>query len=418
MTTIRFFRPLADRGTDRHLRPFRPPLCPWWTWVARSRRGQDQRARWKLQWNACVIPDVISHSLLTAQLVHGFLVERYGERDARSLVRDARERYAELLPRVPWVSGRRGAAFNSFLGITAQELSVYQAVEARGGTASEAWEVCHQAIRLGSAQIPAWKRWLTNRLLFSWPVRLILRRRAAKEEILRAGDFQTRSLVGDGKSFDFGVDYLRCGNLELARKVGADDFAPYVCMSDIALSDAFGWGLIRTQTLADGCSHCDFRFKQGRDTCVSSRTAEVQETIDRIALGESHEAGTVAMAREHPNVALLKRIDVANIAGSADVFAKDVVWRFFNPRLPEIQGEYRGLSGLAEFFENIAKQTEGTFAVHPVSATAVGDELVVAHTRNSMTLGDRHVETDVVVVWRVVDGRVTEVWDIPSVRHG
>jgi hypothetical protein len=54
-------------------------------------------------------------------------------------------------------------------------------------------------------------------------------------------------------------------------------------MSDIALSDALGWGLIRTQTLADGCSHCDFRFKKDGETRISSKTPEVQATIGRVA---------------------------------------------------------------------------------------------------------------------------------------
>jgi hypothetical protein len=223
----------------------------------------------------------------TALLLSDHLTTHYGEREAAALVRDARERYAEILPQVPWIEGRRAPALNVFLAITAQELAVYQAVTARGGNAAEAWEICHKAIRLRTARVPKWKRWLLSRFLFSRPARQVVRRREASQQLLRAGDFEVRTLVGDGKDFDFGVDYVRCGNLELARKVGAEAFAPYLCMSDIALSEAFGWGLIRTQTLADGCSHCDFRFKQGGETRITSRTPEVQATIDRIARDES-----------------------------------------------------------------------------------------------------------------------------------
>ena len=113
-------------------------------------------------------------------------------------------------------------------------------------------------------------------------VRRIARRREEKNEQPRFGDFEVRYLSGDGSDFDFGVDYVRCGNLELAKRLGAEEFAPYVCMSDVALSNALGWGLIRTQTLADGCSHCDFRFKKNGETLISSKTPEVQETIERI----------------------------------------------------------------------------------------------------------------------------------------
>ena len=42
------------------------------------------------------------------------------------------------------------------------------------------------------------------------------------------------------------------------------------------------YGLEQTQTLADGCSHCDFRFIEGAPTWISSKTPEVQEIIESI----------------------------------------------------------------------------------------------------------------------------------------
>ena len=99
---------------------------------------------------------------------------------------------------------------------------------------------------------------------------------------MKFGDFEVKYIVGDGKDFDWGVDYVACGNYNFMKSQGAEEFAPYVCMSDIALGDALGWGLTRTQTIADGCQSCDFRFKKGSKTMISSKTPEVQETIERI----------------------------------------------------------------------------------------------------------------------------------------
>ena len=126
------------------------------------------------------------------------------------------------------------------------------------------------------------------------------------------------------------------------------------------------------------------------------------------------------MTDEHPNLALFRRLDMDNISGAADLFAEDFVWHFFNPRLPDVQGDYVGLSGLQTFFEKLDVLTEGTFEAEPISITAVGDELVVAHTKNRMTLRGTPIETDAVTVWRIVGGRFLEVWDIPSIHtvHG
>ncbi|MGI9539564.1 MAG: nuclear transport factor 2 family protein [Miltoncostaeaceae bacterium] len=120
------------------------------------------------------------------------------------------------------------------------------------------------------------------------------------------------------------------------------------------------------------------------------------------------------MADKHPNISLLERLDLADLAGAADIFAEDVVFHYFNPSLPELQGDYIGLDGLKDFFGRIASLSAGTFVVEPISIEAVGDELVVTHTRNSLEIMARPIRIDVVVVWRVVEGRIAEVWDIPS----
>jgi hypothetical protein len=127
--------------------------------------------------------------------------------------------------------------------------------------------------------------------MFSGLMRKIVARRARQQVRVRLGDFEVEYLVGDGDEFDFGINYLQCGNLNFVKNHGGEEFAPYVCMSDIALSDAMGWGLIRTQTLADGCEYCDFRFKKGATTEISSKTPEVQETIEQILCDEKKNGG-------------------------------------------------------------------------------------------------------------------------------
>ena len=106
------------------------------------------------------------------------------------------------------------------------------------------------------------------------------------------------------------------------------------------------------------------------------------------------------MTEEHPNISLLKRLDRRDMAAAGDLFAPDVVWHYFNPKLPDMQGDYVGLSGIGAFLATLGARTGGTFKVKPVSATPVGDEMVAMQTRNTMTLEDQAVATDVVVVWR------------------
>ncbi len=124
------------------------------------------------------------------------------------------------------------------------------------------------------------------------------------------------------------------------------------------------------------------------------------------------------MNKEHPNILVLKRFDPMNIAASVDILAEDAVFHFFNPQLPDIQGDYMGPKGFQAFFKKMAERSKGTFKVNPISVTPVGDELVVVHSKNTMVLEDRQIEIDVVIVWRIVGGKILEVWDIPSVHTG
>ncbi len=227
----------------------------------------------------------------TAALIKASLVARYGKEFTNTLQREVRQEYEKLIQEIPYIKGSRARPLNSFLLITAQELAAYKAMKKHGKPPGEAWELCHEALRFRLAEIPQWKRWLLRRLMFSRLVRKIVARRARQQQKVRFGDYEVEYLMGD--EFDFGVNYLQCGNHTFVKRHGGEEFAPYVCMSDIVLSDAMGWGLIRTQTLADGCPHCDFRFKKGAATRISSKTPEVQEAIERIRKKEA-ERGAAA----------------------------------------------------------------------------------------------------------------------------
>ena len=225
----------------------------------------------------------------TSGLMKDSVVARYSKEFASTLQRGVRQEYEELIPKIPYIKGVRARVLNMFLLITAQELAAYKAMKKQGKSPEEAWELCHQALRLRVAEIPRWKRWLLRRFMFSGLVRKIMERRARKQQKVRFGDFEVEYIAGEGDDFDLGVNYLQCGNYSFMIKHGGEEFAAYICMSDIALSDAMGWGLIRTQTLADGCHYCNFRFKKGAATQISSKTPEVQEAIERIRTKEAEQ---------------------------------------------------------------------------------------------------------------------------------
>ena len=88
----------------------------------------------------------------TANLIRDYVVSRYGEKLADSLFQKARQAYEQLIPHIPHIDSL--PALNSFLRISVQELSVFRAMKEHNKSASEAWEICHEALRVRTEVMP------------------------------------------------------------------------------------------------------------------------------------------------------------------------------------------------------------------------------------------------------------------------
>lgn len=236
------------------------------------------------QYNAAQKGRLLKDFDRTCVLLDESLRTKYGASKAEQMRKAVREEYDLLIPEVPRIP--RARMLNAFLIITAQELAAYKGLKKCGMRVEEIWQLCHKAIRLRTNAIPKWRRWFLKQAMFSKPVKKMLAQRAAQNQTARLGDFEIEYLAPDHQGFDVGINYRGCGNYSFVMEHGGEEFAPDVCMSDIALSEAFGWGLIRTQTLADGCDYCDFRMKKGGPTRITSKTPEVQKVVDLISVQE------------------------------------------------------------------------------------------------------------------------------------
>ncbi|MCK0146839.1 nuclear transport factor 2 family protein [Arenibacter sp. F26102] len=119
------------------------------------------------------------------------------------------------------------------------------------------------------------------------------------------------------------------------------------------------------------------------------------------------------MNKEHPNISIIKRFNPVDPNTLAGVLAEDFVWHYINPKVSELEGDYFGLSGLTDFFQKIAGRTSGSFKVNPISIIPMGDELIITHVKDSLSLDGKDMEIDAIVVWCIINGQIKEAWDIP-----
>jgi hypothetical protein len=67
---------------------------------------------------------------------------------------------------------------------------------------------------------------------------------------------------GPGGNFEFGINYKGCGFCKFAARHADKEILPNICGLDFDAYATQGIHLERTQTLAGGSSHCDFRFSR------------------------------------------------------------------------------------------------------------------------------------------------------------
>ena len=216
---------------------------------------------------------------LVAKSARSVIGEYFGE-DARALTAETRQEFEHLIPQLPYIGGKQ--PFTEFIVFTGMLLAVYRVNKAHGKTVEQTGEMVFEMGRAFLNSFPTFLLRLFMSLNFSRRAMDRLRKGAIESQQRKYSEGNVINFIeGDGKTFDYGVDYIECASCKFLAAQGAPEIAPYLCPVDILFSEAMGWGLTRTMTLAQGADKCDFRFKKGGPTNVAVPVA-LGNVVDRV----------------------------------------------------------------------------------------------------------------------------------------
>ena len=188
----------------------------------------------------------------------------YNGKALNSILFDIHLECDRLAHQVPHIGGIKNPFYANMLFESVLGLALYKTLTKKGMQVEDIGRILLETF---TARVYSWPRSLRriiNLLLFSDPVRLILKRRADESrKRLNNSDWVLEYVEGNDEDYEYGVDYLECAICKLYHAHDADEMIKYNCQCDFTLSDALGWGLVRTMTIADGDKKCDFRFKRG-----------------------------------------------------------------------------------------------------------------------------------------------------------
>jgi hypothetical protein len=195
------------------------------------------------------------------------LSARFGQSWAEVLLHDIRREYEALALDAPTIGGAENV-FTEWLTYGVYYLTVYRVLASQDQSIEQVERIIYETYEV-MADRPQWLIGLVGSLKYNQGYIEQLKSAAAVSQERRyPEDWVCTFVEGDGETFDYGLDITECGICKFYHAHGADELAPYMCLSDYVVSRAFGRGLVRYKTIAEGAEVCDFRYKQGRETFV------------------------------------------------------------------------------------------------------------------------------------------------------
>ena len=202
-----------------------------------------------------------------ARYYRPILAARLADESPDEIVRETRREFERLLPAIPYIGGRKNSLTRILVGCT-MSLALYRILKGRGVSEKE---IGHIVVEIEESRVGTYPRLLVR--LAGWYIHSPVGKRRLKRMMVEhsqehgyPGGWVATFLEGDGRSFDFGIDYTECALVKFFDQQGAGEFTRYLCLIDFVQQRALGTGFCRTTTLAEGGERCDFRWKKGQET--------------------------------------------------------------------------------------------------------------------------------------------------------
>jgi hypothetical protein len=200
-------------------------------------------------------------------LAGAMLRERAHLSDIDGIGQEVMDEFETVLTQTPYVGGAASRMSDFFMRLIGF-IAISRVLRRHGVPLSLIGEIERETYKAQLLTEPEAKRLAAGRQFMSSENQALVREQAAKSvsESHRAAfpdDFVYDFVApGPADKFEFGIDYKACGFCKFAARHGDKDVLPNICGLDFDAYATRGIRLERTQTLAGGASHCNFRFSR------------------------------------------------------------------------------------------------------------------------------------------------------------
>lgn len=188
------------------------------------------------------------------------LLKYVDEEAVKNINEQAKKEYEALVQSIPEVDER--APFWDEINFYSSWIAVNRAVKPYGVTVEQVGEMILEESFIKFNMREEKERQETKRSWFEDQEAVYREKAVYSEEKKFADDWIYSFVKGDGKEFDFGLDFTSCAIYNFFKAQGEEELMPYICKVDYVWSDSNQLGLKRNYTIAQGDKCCDLRWKK------------------------------------------------------------------------------------------------------------------------------------------------------------
>jgi len=196
-------------------------------------------------------------------LAEAMLRERTQFSDMDRIKQEVMDEFEIVLTQMPYVGGAASRMTDFFMRLLGF-MAIGRVLLRHGVALPVIGDIERETYKAQLLTVPEAERLASGRQFMSTENQVLLREQAAKSRAEEHPEDFVYEFVepGPGDSFDFGINYKACGFCKFAARHGDQEILPHICGLDFEAYATRGIHLERTQTLAGGASHCNFRFSQ------------------------------------------------------------------------------------------------------------------------------------------------------------
>jgi hypothetical protein len=200
-------------------------------------------------------------------LAEAMLCERAQLSDIDGIRQEVMDEFEIVLTQMPYVGGA-ASRMSDFLMRLLGFMAISRVLRRHGVSLSVIGEIERETCKAQLLTVPEAERLASGRRFMSPENQALLREQATKSTTKSHRQEFPEDFVydfvepGPGDKFEFGINYKACGFCKFAARHGDKEILPNICGLDFDAYATHGIHLERTQTLAGGANHCNFRFSR------------------------------------------------------------------------------------------------------------------------------------------------------------